>query len=122
MLRGIMNETSRADRRYRALTAAGAAPGCPASSAPTPAPPIGGGRPAPLPTRSAGHLAASRQNPVGQAIAIFVLRDGAVDLPNTRGDLILLRAPGANVLPFQGVAEISEQRTTFALWQQQGWN
>jgi hypothetical protein len=111
MLRGIMNETSRADRRYRALTAAGAAPGCPASSATTPAPPIGGGRPAPLPTRSAGHLAASRQNPVGQAIAIFVLRDGAV-----------VRAPGANVLPFPGVAEISEQRTTFALWQQQGWN
>jgi hypothetical protein len=69
-------------------------------------------------------------------IAIFVLegrgrffvcrdRDGrdAVDLPNAPGDLILLRAPGlmgADVRPFHGVADIAEQRTTFALRQQQG--
>jgi hypothetical protein len=68
-------------------------------------------------------------------IAIFVLegkgrffvcqdRDGrnAVDLPNAPGDLILLRAPGfmgADVRPFHGVADIAEQRTTFALRQQQ---
>ena len=68
-------------------------------------------------------------------IAVFVLegrgrffvcrdRDGrdAVDLPNAPGDLILLRAPGlmgADVRPFHGVADIAEQRTTFALRQQQ---
>jgi hypothetical protein len=68
-------------------------------------------------------------------IAIFVLegrgrfficrdRDGrdAVDLPNASGDLILLRAPGfmgADVRRFHGVAEIAEQRTTFALRQHQ---
>src|SRR5512144_147326 len=68
-------------------------------------------------------------------IAIFVLegsgrffvcrdREGwdAVDLPNAPGDLILLRAPGfmgADVRPFHGVADITEQRTTFALRQQQ---
>ena len=66
-------------------------------------------------------------------IAVFVLegkarffvcrdRDGrdAVDLPNAPGDLILLRAPGlmgADVRPFHGVADIAEQRTTFALRQ-----
>jgi hypothetical protein len=68
-------------------------------------------------------------------IAVFVLegkgrfficrdREGrdALDLPNAPGDLILLRAPGfmaADVRPFHGVAEIAEQRTTFALRQQQ---
>jgi hypothetical protein len=68
-------------------------------------------------------------------VAIFVLegkgrffvcrdRDGrdAMDLPNAPGDLILLRAPGligADVRPFHGVADIVEQRTTFALRQQQ---
>jgi hypothetical protein len=69
-------------------------------------------------------------------IAVFVLegkgrfficrdRDGrdAVDLPNAPGDLILLRAPGlmmgADVRPIHGVADIAEQRTTFALRQQQ---
>jgi hypothetical protein len=44
-----------------------------------------------------------------------------VDLPNAPGDLILLRAPGfmgSDVRPFHGVAEIAEQRTTFALRQQ----
>ena len=68
-------------------------------------------------------------------IAVFVLegqgrfficrdRDGrdAVDLPNAPGDLILLRAPGlmmgADIRPFHGVADIAEQRTTFALRQQ----
>jgi hypothetical protein len=71
-------------------------------------------------------------------IAIFVLegrgrffvcrdRDGrdVVDLPNAPGDLILLRAPGfmgADVRPFHGVADIAEQRTTFALRQQQDWD